>query len=548
MAQEEFWPRGAGAYAQFGHRPADCRTGGVGPAPCPGRQAGRLGCCPRPRPMQLMEYLGATLETITQSGGCGSCVRSCTRSTGQDTGRDLQEVAVEYSWAEVASATGGFAQDRRIGRGASGIVYRGALQEGTDVAVKVIRAPVGAGFQDEVRLLSRCRHPNVVMLLGFAREETSIGLPARTGHSSTVRQRALVYELLPGGDAHVRLHASKSPFPWRERLQTAIGVSRGLAHLHRHRPEIFHRDIKTQNVLFGADGTAKIADFGLACVQAFQGARGLAVDEVVGTLGYADPLDEETGVVTEANEVYSFGMVLVELLTSCLPAKMAPDGDGCLFLRDELKPDEEGSKHRVLQRLDARAQWPLLTATSLATFALLCIHGDVDRRPTFVEAATLLQEVVHEAPEERKGSAAATESSWNAPVTCDGRPPQTHGKAMAASRARRAAVVKAPVRTATVQRFASAAVTPSGRPAVQVLCAPAAAPPKSAASVAAAAAPGAKGAPKAGAPPPPAQQWSRPKTAPMRSASSPQLDVRPLACRPREHLLVMPAVSAGVRA
>jgi len=476
--------------------------------------------------MQLIEYLGATFESLAQSGTCGSCVKGVARAAGQgglDIGGDLQEVAVEYSWAEAASATGSFAQERRLGRGASGIVYRGTLHEGTDVAVKVIEAPVGAGFQDEVRLLSRCRHPNVVMLLGFAREECSSGLPARTSHSNTVRRRALVYELLPGGDAHARLHTKKAPFLWRERLQTAIGVSRGLAHLHRHRPEIFHRDIKTQNILFGADGRAKIADFGLACVQAHQGDRGLEVDDIVGTLGYADPLDEETGVVTEANEVYSFGMVLLELLTSCLPARMAPDGSSCIFLRDELKPDEEGCKHRVLKRLDAHAQWPLRTAASLATFALLCIHKDVHRRPTFLEAATLLQELANEAeaPEAGKPGATAATTTWNVPVTCDGRPPQTHGKAFAASLARRdQTVCKTPARTATVQRFVSATVSGAGRPAVQVLCSPAAPPKAAAAKVPAAAAVAVAGAKGASATIPVRPQ---PKAAPVRSASASQL-------------------------
>merc|ERR1719210_1214219 len=203
-------------------------------------------------------------------------------------------------------------------------------------------------------------------------------------------RRALVYELLSGGDVNVRL-MSRTDYLWHERLRTAVDIARGLAHLHKHRPEVFHRDIKTANILFGLDGTAKIADFGLACVSKLRGVRELAVDSTAGTPGYVDPLYSQTGVVTEANEVYSFGMVLLELITGRPPAVVAEDGRGIIFLHEEFKPHEEGAKQRVLTQLDIRAQWPSSTVSSLVTVALLCVHRDTDRRPSFVDVATTLQ-------------------------------------------------------------------------------------------------------------------------------------------------------------
>ena len=160
----------------------------------------------------------------------------------------LEGLALEYSWQELLKATESFDSKRQLGAGASGTVYHAVLCEGTEAAIKVLEAPARGGFDEEVRLLSRCRHPNVVMLLGFSED-------------SEKERCALVYELLKGGDLYRRLQAEK-PYLWPERLRTATEVCRGLAHLHKHRPKIFHRDIKSQNILFSNDGTAKIADFG----------------------------------------------------------------------------------------------------------------------------------------------------------------------------------------------------------------------------------------------------------------------------------------------
>jgi len=378
-------------------------------------------------------------------------------------GPDLCELALEYSWEEVLRATDGFSGERRLGSGASGTVFRGTLEEGIDVAVKVIEVLVGGGFEEEVRLLSRCRHPNVVMLLGFARENnfedrnivaaavyepvqvgsrvqsvahlayggmvsvptgalgtvvlsqpqilvawdclqqrhplvaaTAAGTAQPVDRSQIVKlcqRRALIYELLPGGDACCRIQARDVAFPWRERLRTALGMARGLAHLHKHRPEVFHRDIKTANVLFGLDGTAKIADFGLACASKCRGVRELAVACAAGTPGYADPLYSRTGIVTEANEIYSLGMVFLELLTGRPPAVVTGDGSRCVFIWQELLVQGERAGECVMRLLDQRAGWPPTAAATLTAQALRCISSDAACRPSFLELASLLQDL-----------------------------------------------------------------------------------------------------------------------------------------------------------
>lgn len=189
---------------------------------------------------------------------------------------------------------------------------------------------------------------------------------------------------------------------------------------------MFHRDIKTANVLFGLDGTAKIADFGFACVSRRRAARELAVDAIAGTPGYADPLYARTGVVAEANEVYSLGVVLVELLTGRPPCVVAEDGSSLIWLMEEMRLQEEGAKERVLKLLDPRADWPLPVATSLATLALLCVHRDAGRRPSFLELAPMLQDLAGTARQliaavadlGRSGSGKHATPQTKAPVPC----------------------------------------------------------------------------------------------------------------------------------
>ncbi|CAE7508599.1 BAM2 [Symbiodinium pilosum] len=119
----------------------------------------------------------------------------------------------------------------------------------------------------------------------------------------------------------------------------------------------------------------------------------MATSQVAGTVGYSDPLYTRTGVVSESSECYSFGQVLIEILVGRPPAVLAKDGHSCVFLSDELRPKEDRAKTRVLSRLDMRAQWPLCAAAGLATLALLCIHEDADRRPTFLEATDMLRDL-----------------------------------------------------------------------------------------------------------------------------------------------------------
>eukprot|EP00971_Amphidinium_carterae_P049480 974792-Amphidinium_carterae.1 len=239
------------------------------------------------------------------------------------------------------------------------------MPDGLEVAIKLLHLQAAesmVGFEEEVATLSKFRHPNLVVLMGWAQE----GL-----------QRAVVYELLPGGDLLSRLRKCKAQganFAWTQRLLAARDVAMGLAHLHSAHPKAFHRDIKSANILLMDNDRAKLGDFGLSCVAPAQSAMhaGLQCLSASGTVGYACPSYTRTGLATESSEVYSFGIVLLELLLN-LPAAEMVNGTLTYPLLDAVLPQQQEDQQRALDALDATANWPKNVASQLLQTALGCI-------------------------------------------------------------------------------------------------------------------------------------------------------------------------------
>lgn len=298
----------------------------------------------------------------------------------------LSEIALEYPYEDLAAATNGFAKEHRLGAGGVGAVYQGKLRNVTEVAIKVLADMGGVeGFEDEVRVLSRFRHPHLVTLMGFGQREG---------------QKYLVYELMPGGDVEVKLRQSRSwleqvqkagrgdltqaPFPWQQRLHVALGAAKGLAHMVGSTPKTFHRDIKPANILLDADGTPKMADFGLAAtVKDNSGEDKLAVEQIAGTPGYTCLTYIRSRQVTEESEVYSFGIVLLELLINRPPALASAHGDMVFPILEAVQPYVGGAHGRLMQCLDPAAGWPRQLAEELGDLALACLDPVTERRPAF---------------------------------------------------------------------------------------------------------------------------------------------------------------------
>lgn len=307
----------------------------------------------------------------------------------------LNQISLEYTYAELQEATRNFDASMKLGSGSYGGVYKGVLADSTEVATKVLDVPDEAGFEEEVKVLSKFRHPHLVILMGFAR------------HGS---QRLLVYEILSGGDVHKRLQRScveGVPFSWRERVSIALDAACGLSHLHHSSPKVFHRDIKTPNILLDRNGTAKMADFGLACLSHASAHR---VKQASGTVGYACPLYVQRGVVTEGSEVYSFGIVLFELVTASPPAYMGKGTAGGPGKIQYLVNRINGDARTAIALADGNAHWPPPAVHAVVEMALSCTQMREERRPNFAEIVRTLR-AIHDGSL-RSGNSGVAPSHW----------------------------------------------------------------------------------------------------------------------------------------
>ncbi|KAJ4795968.1 Leucine-rich repeat protein kinase family protein [Rhynchospora pubera] len=230
-------------------------------------------------------------------------------SGGKDDGAAPQLKGAKYfTFEELKKCTGNFSENNEIGQGGYGKVYKGYLANGVAVAIK--RAEQGSmqgaqEFKNEIELLSRVHHKNLVGLVGFCYEQG---------------EQLLVYEYISNGTLRENLVGKGGMhLDWRKRLQIALGSARGLAYLHElAHPPIIHRDIKSTNILLDDSLTAKVADFGLSKLLA-DTQKGHVSTQVKGTLGYLDPEYYMTQQLSEKSDVYSFGVVMLELITARLP-------------------------------------------------------------------------------------------------------------------------------------------------------------------------------------------------------------------------------------
>ncbi|XVE92426.1 hypothetical protein REPUB_Repub01dG0096200 [Reevesia pubescens] len=224
-----------------------------------------------------------------------------------------------FTYEELMEMTNGFARQNVIGEGGFGCVYKGWMADGRPVAIKQLKAGSGQGereFRAEVEIISRVHHRHLVSLVGYCIAEN---------------QRLLIYEFVRNNTLEHHLHAKDLPvLEWAKRVKIAVGAAKGLAYLHEDcHPKIIHRDIKSANILLEEDFEAQVADFGLARLN--DTTQTHVSTRVMGTFGYLAPEYAASGKLTDRSDVFSFGVVLLELITGRKPVDPTqPLGDESL--------------------------------------------------------------------------------------------------------------------------------------------------------------------------------------------------------------------------
>ncbi|KAG4121654.1 hypothetical protein ERO13_D11G221000v2 [Gossypium hirsutum] len=288
-----------------------------------------------------------------------------------------------FTSKELDKATNNFNNNRVVGQGGQGTVYKGMLADGRIVAVKKSIAMVveeAEHFINEVVILSQVNHRNVVKLLGCCLE-TEVPL--------------LVYEFISNGTLFQYLHDKSEEFPlsWETRLRIAKETAEALWYLHSSASiPIYHRDIKSSNILLDEKFKAKVSDFGTS--------RSISIDQthltthVQGTFGYLEPEYFQSSQFTEKSDVYSFGVVLVELLTGERPIfSLEREKEGRSLATHFISSMEE---NRVMEIVDARVvgQAKEDELMMVAKLAYRCLSLSGKKRPTMKEVAIQLDQIL----------------------------------------------------------------------------------------------------------------------------------------------------------
>ncbi|XXG57224.1 hypothetical protein AAC387_Pa03g4437 [Persea americana] len=291
----------------------------------------------------------------------------------------------QFTYAQVVSITNNF--EKSIGRGEFGTVYHGQMTNGTQVAVKMLflrsnKTPCQGSneFENEVQLLTRVHHRNLVSFIGYCQEDGNM---------------ALIYEYMTQGNLGSHLSVTdnySNALSWDRRLHIALDVAQGLEYLHDDcKPAVIHRDVKTANILLNERLEANIGDFGL--FRDFNDEFTHVSTVVKGTFGYLDPEYCNSNNLTEKSDVYSFGVVLLQLFTG-KPAIVQITNSERISLIDWAIPTVVGGDIRDVIDPKLEGNYNIKSIQKVAEIARACTSPKSIDRPHMRDVVVELKEYI----------------------------------------------------------------------------------------------------------------------------------------------------------
>ncbi|KAL9348734.1 hypothetical protein Peur_060100 [Populus x canadensis] len=289
-----------------------------------------------------------------------------------------------YPYKEIEKATNSFSEKQRIGTGAYGTVYAGKLSSDSWVAIKRIKHRDVDSIEqviNEIKLISSVSHPNLVRLLGCSIEND---------------EQILVYEFMPNGTLCQHLQRVRGDgLDWPVRLAIATETAKAIAHLHSAiDPPIYHRDIKSSNILLDFDFKAKVADFGLSR----HGMTDISHISTVpqGTPGYLDPQYHQNFHLSDKTDVYSFGVVLIEIITAKKVLDFSRPQDEVNLASLAIDKIGRGLLDEIIDPfLDLHSDaWTFSSVHKVAELAFRCLAFHKDIRPSMMEVAAELEQIM----------------------------------------------------------------------------------------------------------------------------------------------------------
>ncbi|XP_076945769.1 cysteine-rich receptor-like protein kinase 15 [Bidens hawaiensis] len=288
--------------------------------------------------------------------------------------------SLQYDFSTVKAATNDFSEENKLGRGGFGTVYKGILGEGDHIAVKRLALDSGQGdteFKNEVLLMAKLQHRNLVRLIGFSIEGS---------------ERLLIYEFMPNASLDQFLFDpdKRVDLDWEKRYSIIKGIAKGLLYLHEDsRLKIIHRDMKASNVLLDAQMTPKIADFGMA--RLFKNEETQAdTSRIVGTYGYMAPEYAMHGQFSVKSDVFSYGVLVLEMVTGqknqCFQSKESVED----LLSFAWKSWRNGTTSDIIDPALKTGSGSLRDIIRSIHIGLLCVQENVNDRPTMASVVLML--------------------------------------------------------------------------------------------------------------------------------------------------------------